>query len=48
MGCGLYRYLVLVLVQQRAAPALVCASKSQVRKHAKLCALSIATPPCGG
>ena len=34
----------LVLVQQRAAPTLSCASKSQVRKHAKTCALSMATP----
>ena len=29
--CCLHRYLVLV--QQGAAPALICASKSQVRKH---------------
>ena len=28
---GMHRYLVLV--QQRAAPTLICASKLQVRKH---------------
>ena len=39
LGCG-HRYLVLV--QQRAAPTLVCASKSQAWKHAKMCALSAA------
>ena len=37
----------LVLAQQRAAPTLVCASKSQVRKHAQMCALSMATPLVG-
>ena len=42
MGCGLHRYLVLV--QQRAAPTLICARKSQVRKHTKMCALSMAIP----
>ena len=38
----------IVLVQQRAAPTLICASKSQVRKHTKMCALSIATTPRRG
>ena len=50
LGYGLHR--CLVLVQQRVPPTLICASKSQVRKHAKMClqmcALSIATTPSWG
>ena len=41
-----------MLVQQRAAPTLICASKSQVRKHMSADRDVLPeyshTPPCGG